>query len=174
MSLATLVQSLTEYAHEATTDYAIACEDEEPINNPEALAIVLVAIRECRAELANLYDVVERDCLGEMGEKRMLVGGVGEVEVKHATTRTAWEYDSLVPAIVARLADEPGVFYDPKDGVFLPSATIGANVARRLRECLSISGGKVTGLRALGIDPDEYCHTEHGKAQIKLPKRTLA
>lgn len=168
MTLAVVVQALTEFAEEMHADYIVA----EP-HTPEALAIVLVAIRECRAELANLYDHVERDLLSVMDEKKMVVEGVGEIEVKHATRRTKWEHETLIPAILSRLADEPGVFFDPDDGTFLPNQTVGANVARRLNECVSFGGGKVTGLRAIGLDPDEFCETDYGKAQIKLPARQL-
>lgn len=145
----------------------------QPDLSADDLVYLLVAIRDARAAYATLYDVVQKELLANMGEKQIVVDGVGEVEVKHATKRTQWDHEQLIPAVVGRLADEPGMFFDPDDGVLLPFQTIGHNVARRLRECVSFGAGKVTGLREVGIDPSEYCVEEYGKAQIKLPKREL-
>lgn len=170
MGLAEIVQSLTEMPDDLLADYVtVTATDEIP---PEALAVVLVAIRECRMQLASLSSTIERDLLQIM-PKKLIVAGVGEVEAKRTSSRTAWDYETLIPAIVGRVADEPGMFFDPEDGTQLPYQTIGHNIARRLRECVSFSGGKVTGLRALGIDPSEYCHETWGDAQVKLPARQL-
>lgn len=168
MTLARIVQHLAECPGDLEGEFVEAQETE-----PEPIAVVLAAIRRCRADLAEFADEVEKALLAVMGEKNLEVPGVGLVEVKKATRRTQWQHDDLLAAVVARLADEPGVFFDPEDGVFLPSQTIGHNIARRLRECVSFGAGKVTGLRALGIDPSEYCTEDEGRYAIKMPGPAL-
>lgn len=138
----------------------------------EILARILVAIRDERAGLATLARRVTTDLLAEMPDRTLEVDGLGQVTARASKRRTAWDTDSLVAAIVARLADEPGVFFDDEGGM-RPYAAIGHNVAARLRECLSISGGKVTGLKALGIDADEYCTVDEAAWSVQLPGQDL-
>lgn len=168
MSLATLVQALTEFAEDCETDF-----DKRESDDPAALAVVLAAVREARAGLAEFAAEVERVLLAEMGEKAIEVEGLGLVEAKRSVRRTGWDHETLIPHVVARLADEPGVFFDPDDATLLPYATIGHNVARRLKECISFGAGKVTGLRAIGLDPDEYCSADEAHWSVRLPARQL-
>jgi hypothetical protein len=99
-----------------------------------------------------------------------VVEGLGEVEIKRRTKRTAWRHDELLPVVVARIMDEPTTLYDD-DGTLLPYAQIGHNVASRLRECIGLGAGKVTGLRAMGIQPDEFCKEEADGYAVQLPPR---
>lgn len=166
MSAAVLVQSLAEFAREMELEYA----DAEALP-PESQAIVLCAIRDCRTDLANLFAAVERDLISNAGEKRFIVEGVGEVEIKRGMKRTGWRHDELVPAVVARIVDEPETLCDTETGELHPPAVIGHNVANRLRECVSFGAGKVTGLRPLGLQSDEFCHEEPKAWSVKLPPR---
>ena len=176
MSLAALVQMLTEFADEASDEYRAAWEANAPDPptdlGPIPLAIVLAAIRDCRAQLDDLYKTVETDLLAEAGEKRFVVDGLGEVEIKKQTKRTAWDMDRLVPAVITRIVDEPATMFDPTDGDLLPPAVIAQNVGERLRDCVGMYVGKSTGLRAIGLQVDEFCHEEPDGYAVKLPKRS--
>jgi hypothetical protein len=136
--------------------------------NAEALAFLLAAIRDCRQDLAALYKRIETDLMNEAGEKRFVVEGGGEVEIKHTTKRTQWRHSDLLAAVIARVMDEPATIYDQETGELLPYMTIGHNVTERLRDCVSLGAGKVTGIRAIGLQPDEFCHEEDGGYSVKL------
>lgn len=172
MSAATLVQSLVEFPETCEREY----EEEAPTValSPETQAIVLAAIRECRAQLDVLYRKVASDLIATSGVKKFVVPGLGETEIKKRTKRTQWRKDELLPVVVARIVDERETLYDVETGELLPYAVIGQNIARRLSECISFGAGKVTGLRAIGIQPDEFCTEEPDGYDVKLPGRAIA
>lgn len=137
----------------------------------DELVRVMVAIRELRADLANTYDLVERRLVIAMdGARHRNVPDVGEVEVKRRTKRTAWDHDALIPAVVARIVDEPGIVWNGDTGERFPPNAIGTNLARRLRDCISFGAGKVTGLRALGLQPDEFCTERDDGYAVTIPR----
>lgn len=164
MSLATLVQSLTEYGGEVEGDYLTALGT---VVLPEQYAIVLAAIRECRSSLATFYDRVEQDLLAHMGEKSMNVEGLGLVEAKKKTIYRKWDNDSLWRLVTAYALDERKL--DETTGEYEDAAQA---VARVLGECARPSW-RLTPLRARGIDPTEYAEVEEDGWQIKLPARQL-
>jgi hypothetical protein len=151
--------------------YCSACEEDyhpEDYDRDE-LARLLVAIRDVRAAFAAFADRVESDLLIESGDKSWVVDGLGEVEIKRSIRRTGWRYDELVPIVVARVADEPGVLFDPETGERVPWTESAHRIAARLRECFSFSA-KVTGLRAIGIQPDEFCTEDEAAWSVRLPR----
>jgi hypothetical protein len=129
---------------------------------PDILVYLLRTIRNARAELAEAYATLEKELTHKAGEKKFTVAGIGEVEIKRQTSRTKWQMDDLLAVIISRSIDEPGIAYDP-DGERLPPHAMAEALTERLRECVSMSSGKVgnrekgTGLRGMGIDPGEYC-----------------
>lgn len=165
MTAASLVQSLVEFAHDCEIEYA------ETGDLPaDALVVLMTAVRDCRAGLDVLGKKIEQDLIHTAGKKRFTVDGVGEVEIKGNTKRTAWQWDDLLSAIISRVMDEPTTLYD-EDGTLLPYVQIGYNLGAKLRECVGMNYGKVTGLRELGIDPSEYCTETFDGWSVKLPKR---
>jgi hypothetical protein len=74
-----------------------------------------------------------------------------------------------VPVVVARALDERQV--DEATGEYERESSA---VARVLRECISLGAGKVTGLRARGIQPDEFCKEEPDGWAVMLPPRSLS
>ena len=130
--------------------------------DPSSLALALKEVRALIAELRTLATEIEQRYTEVAGEKVLEVPGVGVVEIKRATTRTAWEHDELWKRVAARALDEREA--DPDTGEWEREAD---TVARVLRECATPSW-KVLGLRAHGIDPDEFCHTEYGKPSVMI------
>lgn len=168
MSLATMVQALSDIAAELEAEYDSGVDDELP--TAEKLGVVLCALRDCRADLAVLAKKVEGGFLSMAGERYIVVDGYGEFQAQKKTKRTKWQWDTLVPAVISRVMDEPGTIYDD-DGTLLPYATIGHNVAAKLHDCIGFSAGKVTGLRAIGLQSDEFCTETPDGWSVKLPKR---
>lgn len=163
MSLATLVQSLTEFADDCEVEYLSTESDP----NAEQLAILLTAVRECRSQLGEFYTIVENSLLAEMGERSMTVPGLGLVEAKKKTTYRKWDNDSLWRLVTAYALDERKL--DESTGEYEDA---GQAVARVLGECARPSW-RLTPLRARGIDPTEYAEVEEDGWAIKLPARQI-
>lgn len=140
------------------------------ILDPFVLADLLASCRDMKQDLARVYDEVESLFLPLAGEKKLEVPNLGVVEIKSSPKRTQWRHDELIPVIVARALDERE--YDPETGEALEREAV--TVARVLRECISFGAGKVTGLRARGIQPDEYCTEDEVHYSVKLPPRNEA
>lgn len=136
----------------------------------DELVHLLVEIRKVRAQLAEFADTVTKDLLAHADAKRFVVDGIGEVEIKKSTKRTQWRHDELLPAVIARVMDEHETLYDRETAELLPYVQIGHNLTARLRECVSFGGGKVTGLRGIGLDPSEFCHQEDDGWGVKIPR----
>lgn len=162
MSAAMMVQSLTSIAKDAEDDYDA---DPNVTNNPDALAIVLGAIRDARADLAALAKKVETDLLAVAGAQRFLVDGFGEVEVRRNTKRTQWDSEALTRKLVALALDERKL--NEGTGEYEPAHEA---VARVLSECARPSW-RVTPLRTRHIQVDEYCHEEMDGYSVQLPPR---
>lgn len=129
------------------------------------VAHLLSDLRAIKKDAARAYDEVERALLSLMGERKQEIPGLGVVEVKGSPRRTKWRHDELIPVIVSRALDER--VFDPETGEAQEREA--ETVARVLRECISFGAGKVTGLRARGIQPDEYCQEDEMHYSIVLP-----
>lgn len=167
-TLGDLTEDIRTYGTEIERWWELVTE-----RSADDLALLLDAVRQCRAELASFATEAEKVLLSEMGERSIEVMGLGLVEAKKSIRRTGWKHDELIAAVVARVADEPGVFFNVEDGALLPFATIGHNVAARLRACIGFGAGKVTGLKAIGLQPDEFCTQDDGAWSVKLPGRDV-
>lgn len=137
----------------------------------DELVGILVAIRDVRADLGSLAKWAEARLLPLAGEKRWQVPSIGEVTIRRKTKRTGWRHDEMLPALIARIMDEKETLYDPETGELLPYVQIGHNLTRRLRSCVSFGAGKVTGLREIGLQPDEWCNEESDGWGVELPGR---
>lgn len=168
--LTVAIQALEDGIEASETRFAVEMATAEDRPDRQDLAVMLSAIRDARARLADFAREVEQMLLAEAGERSFLVDGLGEVEVKRQTRRTRWRYDELVPQVISRLADEPEILFDPGTGERLPWVQTAHLLGARLRDCFSFSA-KVTGLRALGLQIDEWCIEESDGYSVKLPGR---
>lgn len=71
--------------------------------------------------------------------------------------RTKWENDLLREDVLPLLVEDVGHPEEVRDRCFSVVSLNGSNV-------------KVTGLRALGLDPDDYCHKVPKAAQVQVVK----
>lgn len=139
----------------------------EAVENFDDAVLTLLALRDVKRVVAEVFDRLETHALSLMGAKRVEVPGVGLVESKRRTKRTKWDHDDVFRTLTARLADEEVLFLDEDDHP-LPRTQVVANVVDRLREALTPSW-KVTGLAALGLDSDEFCATQPDGFSLVLP-----
>lgn len=161
--LSSLYQALHEFGPECEQDFDEHVDEELP--TAEQLAIILGAIRDCRADLAVLYGKVEAGLMSMAGEKRFTVEGLGEVEIRKSTKRSNWDSEGLTRNLVALALDERVL--DETSGEYEPAWEA---VARVLMECARPSW-RVTPLRARGLQIDEWCSEEPGSYAVQLPPR---
>lgn len=160
--LAELLDDLTDFAEGCEVDYHAATDLDR-----DARATLMCAVRDCRADLATLLSVIEADLLTEAGERRFVVPGIGEVEVRRANKRSGWDNEGLTRKVVALALDERVL--DETSGEYEPAHEA---VARVLSECARPSW-RVTPLRARGIQVDEFCSEEQGAYSVQLPPRVV-
>lgn len=87
--------------------------------------------------------------LKEQGIRRLTVEGVVSVEAKVDTRRTDWDNETLLDLVLAAL---PVRYVDIETGEMLEPADMRALLAPYFRP-----DWRLTALRNLGIDPDEWC-----------------
>lgn len=167
-----LVTAADAYIQNITSDLNSLGSVVGEITDPITLAGYLAALRDVKQDVSRVYDDIERAVIFTAGDRKLEVPSLGVVEIKSSVRRTGWQHDELFRSVISRLADEPGVFYD-EDGCLMPSSQIAANVVARLRDVLSPSW-KVTGIRDIGLDPDEFCTTDEKRFGVKLPGRNEA
>ena len=149
-----LGQALTELGNEAML-----------ADQPADLARALAYLRDLKQDAATIYTDVEARYLDHLEEhgQRVEVPGLGLVETHRRTKRTGWDHDALVVDVLQATADEAGVTevaeLDPWQAV------------AALQLAISFGAGKVTRLRALGLQPDEYCKETPDGWTVQLPPR---
>ena len=122
-------------------------------NEPAALTAILRTLREAITFLKDSYQVVEDALVEAMPSKEMEIPGIGVIQRRSGTARKSWDHQALWRDVTqVLLSDSEG----PEDFV------------ARLRTVVTPSW-KVTGLRPLGIDPDEYCEVSYGRRTVQLP-----
>lgn len=131
----------------------------------DALAALLVGLRDVRTAVGRVYSNAERALISEAGTRTFEVAALGRFEVRKNIKRTGWRWDELVPVLVAKAGTER--LYDGTSGEVEPE---GEAVARVLRECVGFSYGKVKALTARAIQPDEFCEVDEDGWSVTLPK----
>lgn len=131
---------------------------------PELYARFLAELRDIKAAVTQVARETEALFVDAMdGDKRLVVDGLGEVEVKTSVSRTGWDNDALWRLVVARALDERAL--DEETGEYERESDA---VARVLAECARPSW-RVTPLKARGIQVDEFCTVDFGAKSVKLP-----
>lgn len=120
-------------------------------------------------DLRMLDELIRKEIKGR-AESKKVETTYGVVEIKTETKRTQWDKDALLAHATSRIVELPGVLTD-EHGELHPPSAIASNVVAQLRNVVSISGGKVTGMRALGLAPDEFCKEDPQGWSVILPKR---
>ncbi len=148
------------------------------VSSQEELVRMLDEIRTAREELQTTFYAIEKVLVAKRlaqhprgGIPALNVAGLhGPAEFHRKVSRTQWRKKELIPVVVSRLIDEPGVVWDA-DGERLPVAESAQRFTERLGDCIGWGQPKAPGLRAIGLEPDEWCNEEFGAVQVQLPAR---
>lgn len=125
----------------------------------------------CRRYLKESEELVSELAAALAPSRVTTVEGVGPVTKYGATvTRSEWENEAIWPRVVARARDERRM--DPETGEALESET--EAVIRVLKDVMSPTwkvGARdgSSGLRRLGLDPDEFCKTGKSRPNVSIP-----
>lgn len=85
------------------------------------------------------------------------VEGVAAVEIARSKNRRAWQHDALIRDwLDAHMIATGGEVCDPAD------------LLTAFRKAAQISGWKVTAMREMGLDVDDYCDSSPGVAQVRF------
>lgn len=128
------------------------------------LLYAMMGLKAIKGDLDTLLREVENDIARLLPEKKMVIENIGQVERKTTITRK-WESGELLTALLK------ATLVDPDTGEL--SQQVLARVEAVLKEALPLTaslGWRVTGLQALGVDPDEYCDKTFGRQTINIIK----
>ncbi len=131
---------------------AIEAEAERLADHPEATVQALARVDAMLADLRYVRDRLHQItavALKEQGIRRLTVEGVASVEAKVDTRRTDWDNETLLDLVLAAL---PVRYVDIETGEMMEPADMRALLAPYFRP-----DWRLTALRNLGIDPDEWC-----------------
>lgn len=162
-----LIESCAEIA--TTADYID--QNLTGSTDHEAVAVLAVVIGETRQMLSEIEDRAKQHLISilprhgyvnkETGEieqrlaKEYVIPGLdGPVTTKRSPRRTEWRNDVLWSDVLAAQGRSEEDLAD-------------------LRAVLSL-GWSLTGLRAIGIEPDDYCKADPAHESVQLPKRRLS
>jgi hypothetical protein len=126
------------------------------------LLYAMQGLRAIKADLDTLLREVENDVARLLPEKKMAIDNIGQVERRTSITRK-WESESLLTSILKE------TLTDKETGELSPQVL--ARVDAVLKAALPLTGSlgwRITGLQAIGIDPDEYCDKTFGRQTIQI------
>lgn len=153
-----------ERIHEALDDLEHAPLD--TVRTIEDAAVLYVDVEEARRRLNDVLREVTAFLADTVPGKAYTIEGhpqVVGIEIKTDVKRTGWQHDDLMRHVVSRAKDERVI--DFTTGEALESEADA--VVRILNECVR-PNWKVTGLKALGLEPDEFCKVEYGAKSVKV------
>lgn len=133
--------------------------------NLDTLAVGLAQLRLLAKDLRTLTEAVEADVANMMPAKTHEIDGFGVLEVRTSTTRNQWQWESLWPALVRLTLDPEGTGELPE----LP--TVVASMTSLVEQVIGLTGSKgprLTQLRALGFDPDEWSSIGRTKQSVQI------
>lgn len=136
----------------------------------ETAAALVHRIQRARAALGLAEDMLAEFLLDVAGTGlQEHVDGVPPFEVRVGRDRKEWQHDAVVRDLVPRIADGIGIAGAvTDDGERVERSDVVRLVIERFRECSS-DGWKVTGLRALMLDPEDYCKSSRGRVSVNFP-----
>lgn len=167
---------------EVVTDLGLEAErlanamapDDEQAGDPVGLAKLLANMRLAIQELAAAAQYVENTLAAAMIDKTFTVEGIGEIERHTGAQRKEWDSDGVSSAVEMAVAlhvmnELSGVLVDSATGEPVDLVTLTHDIVTEYRRAAT-PGWKVTGLRAMHIDPADYCTTTWGRKTVQMPK----
>lgn len=130
------------------------------MSTADELAQELYAVRSEIIGLRLREQDLEDRLAAEMPEKRLEIPGLGVFERHTSASRKKWQHDDLRREVVKRterIVTENGEIESEAEAQ-----------VRTLFECMTPSYWRVGALKALDIDPSEFCETAWGRQTVQF------
>ncbi len=127
-----------------------------------SLVSMLDAVRDMTNTLKSVDERLVEVLTAKMGDPIAVDGVVAEV--KWGKPRKQWETEQLASLVSEEIIARA---IDPETGAL---ETPVSQLIQQLLQFVGVSYWKVTALKALGIDPDQYCEVGPAKASVQLRK----
>ncbi len=159
-NLAELVD--TTALDQAVLDAAERCDQTE-------LAHMLVDLDDIRLRIALALQVLEDALIATMTTKTLEIEGLPVLEQRGGKARKAWQSDELLPFVVrkALVSRAPNANVDTVNSVYA--------VVDEISKAVPFTGSlgwRVTALKAMGIDPDEFCESSPSRRTVQIHRAT--
>lgn len=131
----------------------------------EALAFGLVGLQRIAADLKTLTRSIENDLVRILPTPRVVIDGLGIVERHRTADRKGWKSAELL-AHVLRVAVDPD-----ETGELPPAGELLERIRSTLTKTVPFTASlswRVTALRELGVDPDEWSETTYGRSTVQI------
>jgi hypothetical protein len=167
-------QEVLEFTVEAEQLAYKMAPDDEQAGDPVGLAKLLANLRLARLEFDAAIQYVETTLANAMVDKTMVIEGLGEIERHTGAQRKEWQSDELSRSVEMAVALEvlnqlSGMLVDSTTGEPIDLVALTHDIVTEYRRAATPSW-KVTGLRAMHIDPGDYCTTTWGRKTVQTPK----
>jgi hypothetical protein len=135
----------------------------DPIATGQALARLDALLADMRSVRATL-NTATAESLNEYGVRRLVIQGVAVLEASSTDDRHAWRHEDLLPAVLRALGVDHLV--NTETGEAFSCEDLAVRLLAMLRPAW-----KLTGLRAIGLDPDDWCeYTEDDDGRmVRVP-----
>lgn len=139
---------------------------EQLMATAQELATELFQLRSQIEVFKRKADEVEAELLAEMPEKKLEVPGIGVFESRKATDRKQWQHAELQSTLIAKIRSGEARTVDPETGEIVEEDDVA--LTARVFTATANPSWRVTALKALDINPDEYCFATPGKWSVQF------
>lgn len=130
-------------------------------DSTDAVVRLLADLREQRKALAAIEAYVESAAVKRLKYGQQQVGDF-IAEVRGGKDRRNWQHDDVAFAVCRDLATDD-------QGVVIPDMAQVIDLVRsRIMNCAQVSGWRVTQLRPLGLDPDDFSESVPGRKTVTV------
>lgn len=130
----------------------------------ETLVKLLIQGREMVRIMRDIAGRIEQATVRAMPHRKMVIDGIGTVEKTTETARKEWDHPLVAGQVLRSATDswakETGEIVDQE----LAGKVLDAFMAAARMEW------RVTALKDLGINPDNYCETTYGSQKIRVTR----
>lgn len=121
----------------------------------ETLVYGLASLAPLLRDLRDLERAIKSDIAGLLPSKQVTVEGVGVVERRNGgSDRKDWDWERLLPTLIRLYVDPDGNGEVPEPGEVMD------RMRKLIVDVIGVTpskGPKITPLREMGLDPDEWC-----------------
>lgn len=159
-SITLCIRGISLALDELDAETQIAVDD----GDAEELARSFVALHDAKRRLDLIHRTLEEALAEALPSGVSEIPGLPPVERKRGRERKQWQNDRLFDFVQRHALDPDGTGEFPSD----PMEAVD-RVTRLIREVWSFTPStnpRITALRSIGVDPDEWCSSQPGRVSV--------